>query len=84
MALYPIEIAIENIDPTPSGTAVISTVTVGTTAISILPAKAERKGFSVFNNSSRRVYLGNSNSVFTREHSLRSQAVQMLNAKCRS
>lgn len=63
MALYPIELGIENIDPTPSTTANISSVTVGTTAVSILAANAERKGFSVYNNSNRKIRLGNTNAV---------------------
>jgi hypothetical protein len=65
MALYLQESIPANIDPTPSGTATISAVTVGTTATQLLAANTGRKGFSIFNNSTRTLYLGIGNTVLT-------------------
>jgi len=63
MALYLQQSIPSNIDPTPSSTPTTATVTVGTTAVQILAANANRKGFSFYNNSNRTIYLGTANSV---------------------
>lgn len=65
MALYAPASVPANIDPTPSTTPTLTTVTVGTSAIQVLAAAATRKGFTIHNNSNRTVYLGTSNSVST-------------------
>jgi hypothetical protein len=63
MALYNNSVLPTNIDPTPSQTATITTVAVGNTAAQVLAANASRKGFSIYNNSNRILYIGTTNSV---------------------
>ena len=65
MALYSPQSIPANIDPTPSSSAPISTVAVGTTPIQVLAPLATRKGFSFCNNSNRAIYLGTGNTVST-------------------
>lgn len=62
MALYSSNLP-ANIDPTPSNNATITTLTVGTSASQVLAANTPRKGFSVYNNSNRLIYLGTTASV---------------------
>lgn len=63
MALYSPPILPAFIDPTPSTNGGLTSTTVGTTAVQILAANLNRKGFSVFNNSNRTLFLGIANSV---------------------
>ncbi len=65
MALYPLSFTPANIDPTPSATPTITNVVVGITAVSLLAANPNRKGFTVYNNSNRTLYLGTANTVTT-------------------
>ncbi len=62
MALYPVG-STTNIDPPPSRFQTIKTVAVATTSVMLLAVNANRKGFSVFNNSSRRISLGSTNTI---------------------
>lgn len=54
-----------SIDTTPSTNATIFTGTIGTASVQLLSANSTRKGFSIFNNSSRIVYLGVNANVST-------------------
>ncbi len=63
MALYLQASIPANLDSTPSSIATTTTVTVGTAATQLLAANTNRKGFSVFNNSNRTMYLGTGNTV---------------------
>lgn len=65
MALYLQQSIPSNIDATPSNNASITTVSVGTSAVQVLAANANRKGFTIHNNSNRTLYLGAANSVTT-------------------
>ena len=62
MALYTSGIP-SNIDSIPSATATIAAVAIGTTAVQVLAANANRKGFSIQNTSNRTLYLGIANTV---------------------
>lgn len=63
MALYLQASIPANIDSTPSTSATTTTVSVGTIATQLLAANTNRKGFSIFNNSNRTLYLGTGNTV---------------------
>jgi hypothetical protein len=64
--LYAPAILPANIDPTPSTNGGLNSSTVGTSAVQILAANLNRKGFSIFNASNNRtLFLGLSNSVST-------------------
>jgi len=63
MALYSDPSLPSNIDPTPSSNATITTVNVGTSPSQLLAANTTRKGFSIYNNSTRTVYIGTTSSV---------------------
>ncbi|OIP78086.1 MAG: hypothetical protein AUK48_02400 [Oscillatoriales cyanobacterium CG2_30_44_21] len=65
MALYVDSSVPANLDPTPSNSATIATRTVGTSSQQLIAANPNRKGFSIFNNSSRIVYLGVTTNVST-------------------
>lgn len=65
MAVYPTIFTPTNIDSTPSATPTLTSVAVGITAVSLLPANVTRKGFTTYNNSNRTVYLGTANTVTT-------------------
>lgn len=65
MALYVDSSVPANLDPTPSNSATIANVTVGTSSQQLIAANASRKGFSIFNNSNRIVYLGVNTNVST-------------------
>lgn len=65
MALYSTQSLPSNVDPVPSNNATVSTVTVGSTSSQLLAANPVRKGFSIYNNSNRTVYLGLTNAVST-------------------
>jgi hypothetical protein len=65
MALYAPPILPPNIDPTPSSNGGLTSTTVGTSVVQILASNIARKGFSVFNNSNRTLFLGIANSVST-------------------
>jgi hypothetical protein len=62
MALYTSALP-NNIDPTPSAAPTITAATIGTTAVQILAANANRKGFVIQNTSNRTLYLGVTNAV---------------------
>lgn len=62
MALYT-SVLPSNINTTPSATGTITAVAVGTTAVQVLAANANRKGFSIQNTSNRTLYLGIANTV---------------------
>lgn len=65
MALYSLSSVPSNIDPVPSSAGTVQTVTAGLTAASLLAANVIRKGFFIYNNSNRTVYIGLANSVST-------------------
>jgi hypothetical protein len=65
MGLYSSQVVPANIDQTPSGSSTTATVGVGTTAVQLLAANLLRKGFSIYNNSNRSLFLGTSNGVLT-------------------
>lgn len=61
MSLYSLAVAAEfpnSIDPEPTNSAVISTVSIGDQPTVILSANPARKGFSIFNKSGQTIYLG--------------------------
>lgn len=64
MALYPTVLNSANIDPTPTNTATLTQVTVTTTAIQLLAANSNRKGFTIFNTKpGKNIYVGFANTV---------------------
>lgn len=64
--LYAPAILPANIDPTPSTNGGLTSTTVSSSAVQILAANLNRKGFSIFNASNNRtLFLGLSNSVST-------------------
>lgn len=54
-----------NIDPTPSTNAAITRINMGTSPMQILAANPNRKGFSIYNDSNRILYVGTTSSVST-------------------
>jgi hypothetical protein len=63
MPLYPAVTNITTFDPSPVTLPIISNLTIGIAAVSILPANPTRKGFSIQNNGNRPVAIGIANTV---------------------
>lgn len=65
MALYTDSSFPANIDATPSNNATISTTNLGSSSQQLIAANPDRQGFSVYNNSSKIIYLGINSNVST-------------------